>query len=231
MPRLLQIGEIATRCLRRVDLEFNSPFKPPEVKALISEQYGHLYRIAVKSGFRYFESEDSITATGAASYPLPDDHDSTIGIDRVVDAAGSTVQLDELMVQERNRFARQTGDARAYSIVGQTIVFFPRPSSGTYTHIYVPQAPDLSSAPDSTEVDLVTADGESFLIYGVAVKMTAKTEIDPRLLIQERDAAEARFTEDVGLRALHSPRRRVVMPTPFESPLFEGIEGDWRNSW
>lgn len=220
MARKLLMGDIVRRTLRRVDLEHNSPFTPPEVKALISEQYGHLYSLVVDSGLRYFEASEDITANNATSYPLPDDHDCTIGIDRKIDAAGQIEQLDELMVQERDYLAGQLGDARYYSVVGQSIVLFPRPSSGTYTHIYVPQSPDISTFPDAAEVDLVTADGETFLIYGVAVKLAAKTELDAMNLVNERNAAEGRFAKDVGKRALVNPRRRIVRPTPFE-------EYDW----
>lgn len=209
------MGDLVLRSLRRADLpETGGPFSIPEVKALISEQYGHLYSIVVQAGYRYFESVATIAATGAASYALPDDHDCTIGIDRVIDSAGRTEQLDELMVQERNHYTGEIGDACYYSVVGQSIVLFPRPSSGTYQHLYVPQSPDISALADTSEVDLVTSDGEAFIVYGVAVKLHAKTETDPRLCIDERDAAEARFTRDVGNRAVVNPRRRVVRRTP-----------------
>lgn len=211
------MSEIVRRCQRRADLEFNSPISIPEWKALISEQYGHLFSIVVQSGFRYFESSATITATGAASYALPADHDCTIGVDRVIDSTGHIETLGELMVAERDRLAGSVGDACYYSVVGQSIVLFPKPSSGTYTHVYVQQSPDISSLADATNVDLVTADGEAFLIYGVAVKALIKA--DPgssSAAMAERDAAERRFTMDVGMRAIVNPRRRVVLPTPLE---------------
>lgn len=224
MARKLLMGDIMKRSLRRVDLpDTGGPFTLPEVKALISEQYGHLYSIVVQAGYRYFEADppQTITATGALSYPLPDDHDCTIGIDRVIDSAGRTEQLDELMVQERNAYSGVTGDACYYSVVGQSIVFFPTPTSGTYTHLYVPQAPDISTLADGAEVDVVTSDGEAFLVYGVAVKLCARTEADHRLVTSERDAAEMRFTRDVGHRATTNPRRRIVRPTPLSDEYYD----------
>lgn len=216
MARNLQMGEIVRRCQRRADLEYDSPIDPPEWKALVSEQYGHLYGIVVKSGFRYFETSVAITATGATSYALPPDHDCTVGIDRQISTTGTIQQLGELMVAERDRLSGQQGDASYYSIVGQSVVLFPRPAAGTYTHIYVPQSPDISTIADATVVDLVTADGEAFMIYGVVVKALAKVRQDVALAMAERDAAGVRFTEDVGLRALINPRRRVVLPTPLD---------------
>src|SRR5512139_854470 len=225
MARKLLMGDLVLRSLRRADLpETGGPFTVPEVKALISEQYGHLYSIVVQAGYRYFEAKETITATGAASYALPDDHDCTIGIDRVLDSAGSTEQLDELMVQERNAYSGSTGDACYYSVVGQTIVLFPRPSSGSYEHLYVPQSPDISALADTADVDLVTSDGEAFLIYGVAVKLLQKTESSTVDAMAERDAAEVRFTRDVGHRAVVNPRRRVVRQTPMLDDYY-----DW--SW
>lgn len=219
------MGDLMTRALRRADLPITGgPFTLPEVKALVSEQYGHLYSNVVQAGLRYFEATppQTITADGSASYPLPDDHDCTIGIDRVVDGAGRTEQLDELMIQERNYYSAQAGDACYYSVVGQSIVLFPTPTSGTYLHLYVPQAPDISALGDTDEVDVVTADGEAFLIYGVAVKLSVKTEADLRAMITERDAAEVRFNRDVGARAFVNPRRRVVRPTPLEEYYYDG---------
>lgn len=228
MARLLLMSDLVLRCQRRADMEFSSPIQTPEWKALISEQYAQLYGTVVKAGMRYFESTATITATGATSYPLPSDHDETIGIDRQLDTTGRKMQLTELMIQERNAWSGQTGDAVSYSIVGQTVVLFPRPTTGTYLHVYVPQSPDISSLADQSTVDLVTGDGEAFLIWGVAVKALSKTESATDLAIQEREAADVRFSEDVSLRALVNPRRRVVLRSPLEGGWNGGYgDGDW----
>lgn len=223
MPRLLLMSDLVLRCQRRSNMENDPSIGTPEWKALISEQYGHLYSTVVKAGMRHMESAQTITATGAASYALPNDYDCTIGIDRTIDTtSGRKVDLGELMPQERNAWSGQTGDAVAYAVVGQTIVLYPRPLSGTYTHTYVPQSPDLSALADSSTVDVITADGEAFLLYGVAVKSKSKRGEDVRFEMAERDAAEQRFMEDVMLRALYNPRRRVVMPSPVD-----GWGDDW----
>lgn len=228
MPRLLLMGDVVTRCQRRADMEGVDVIKPPEWKALIGEQYAQLYSTVVKAGMRYFESVDTITATGAVSYALPADHDETIGIDRVLDlTSGLQRQLGELMIQERNRFSGQTGDAIAYAIIGQTVVLYPRATTGTYQHVYVPQAPDLSVLADTATIDVVTGDGEAFLVWGVAVKALGKTESDTSLAIQERAAAGQRFGEDVQMRALINPRRRIVMRSPLNDTWGGGWDGDF----
>lgn len=216
MPRNVSMGTLVTSCQREADAEGDTTITVPEWKRWISQQYATLYSIVVQSGFRYFESSVPIVATGAASYPLPSDHDCTIGIDRVLDGAGRIDSLGELMIAERDRLASITGDALYYSLVGQSIVFYPQPSSGTYTHLYVAQSPDISSIADGTDVDMVTGDGEAFLIWGVAVRGIGKLKRDPSFAITQRNEAEARFTRDVQSRALVNPRRRVVRPTPLE---------------
>lgn len=222
MARPIVMSDLVLRCQRRANMEGESFIGTPEWKALISEQYGHVYSTVVKQGMRHFESTQTITATGATSYALPFDHDQTIGIDRQVDSSGRKVDLGELMIQERNAWLGQTGDAIAYSIVGQAIVFSPRPLTGTYTHVYVPQSPDISALADASTVDVVTSDGEAFLINGAAAKALAKRGEDPRFCMTERDAAEERFIEDVMLRALVNPRRRVVVSSPVDS---------WGDNW
>lgn len=215
--RLLLMSDAVLRCQRRADMEGDGFIPSTEWKQLISEQYGHIFSTVVKAGLRHFESTQTITASGAASYSLPSDHDETIGVDRVVDAtSGRKIELGELQIEERTRFSGITGDAIGYSIVGQAVVLFPQPSSGTYLHVYVPQAPDVSALADTGTIDVVTADGEAFLYWGVAVKAMGKKRQDPTLAMAERDAAEKRFAEDVQMRALTNPRRRVVKRTSLD---------------
>src|SRR4051812_38818799 len=179
MARNVVMSELVLRCQRRCDREKDKSIVAAEWKAMISTQVGDLYREVAHSGFRYFESTFPIVANGAASYSLPTDHFETIKIDRVLDAAGTRRELDELMVQESNRWAGQTGDATHFAVVGQNIVLYPKPASGSYEMWYVPQPPDLSNAADGLNVDTVTPDGEEFIVWGVAVKAHAKGETDP----------------------------------------------------
>src|ERR1044071_2363398 len=223
--RPMLMSDLVLRCRRRADMEGDDVVGPTEWKGLISEMYAQLYAIVGSAGMLYFESPQTVTATGAASYALPSDHDETIGIDRVVDPNnGFKMPLGELMVQERTRMSGTIGDATAYAIIGQTIVLYPIPASGTYLHTYVPQSPDISTIADTTTVDLVTGDGEAFLIWGVAVKTIPKRNGDPQLAIVERDAAERRSARAARRRARATPRRRV----PVAPPLGAGVDGyDW----
>jgi hypothetical protein len=228
MPRLLLMSDAVLRCQRRADAEGDGSLSLPEWKSLISEQYADVYSTVVSAGMRHFESTQTITASGATSYALPSDHDETIGVDRVLDAtSGRKYQLGEMMIQERTVHSGLTGDAIAYSIVGQTVELYPTPASGTYLHKYVPQSTDLSSLADTATFDVVTGDGEAFLIYGVAVKARIKLERDPSGAMGERDAARARFLADCQRRALINPRRRVIVPSPGGAAGGYDDEGGW----
>jgi len=210
--RNVVLSALVTRCQQRADLENDNHITTAEWKGLISEMNGELQLLVAETGMRYFETEATITATGAASYTLPSDHLATIGVAFVLDAAGRRRWLDELMVQERTAVIGQTGEAYFYELTAQTIILYPKPTSGSYPHLYIAQPPDLSGAADGTNVDVVTPDGEAFLIWGVAVKALAKSESDVRLAMAERDAARERLRNWAQLRSFNTPRRRVTVP-------------------
>jgi len=218
MSRNVSMGTLVTSCQREADAEGDPSIAPPEWKRWISQQYAALYSIVVNAGLRYFEATNIFAANGATSYSLPADHDEYIGVDRAVDLASDNwTELGEIMVQERNRYGGFTGDATGFAVVGQGVMLYPRPTTGTYRLVYVPQSPDISSLADSSNVDVVTGDGEALLVWGVAVRGIGKLRRDPSLAMTERNMAEARFSEDVKRRALVNPRRRVVVRPPFGS--------------
>lgn len=200
-----------------------------EWKGIISSAYAELYSLLAASGLRYFESTDSVATTGGAAYALPADFLSSIGVDYVVNAQGDRRQLEELMVQERNVYAGVTGasEATAYALVGANLELYPTPPSGqTYEHRYIPQPSDLSSEADGTSVDVVTPDGEQFLIWYAAVMALSKEESDVRVAMAERERFRQRVEEWAVLRSLNSPRRLVVDDGGFADPA-DYRRGSW----
>lgn len=209
MPRRYDLQTLVSRCQKRCDKENDDHIADAEWAALISEQYGELFEIVSGTGLRYFETVHSFTATGADSYDEPDDHGKTVGVDRVA-SDGTRVALRPLMAQERTRYGGATGDACEYAIVDDQIFLYPKPSSGSYEVIYIPQPPDISSYADADLIDVVCIYGEAFLIWGVAVKALAKSEGDLRAAMAERDRAGARLMEWAAERDANEPRRRVL---------------------
>lgn len=212
MPRVFTLGDLVTRARQRAEQENSDFVTDPELKGMLSTGYGELYSMLVESGLRYFESEQTITANGSASYALPTDHLSTIGVDREVDGAtGRRYALEQAMVQERNLWRGHPNDiARTYALVGSAIVLAPNPSSGTYYHIYVPQPTDLTTAADATDVDVVTPDGEAFLEAYVQVEILAKEESDVAGAVAKRERARERVSWWATQRFLTENRRPAV---------------------
>lgn len=210
MARTLTLGTLVTRCQQRADLENDGHIAASEWKSLVSEAYGELHGITAEAGLRHFETTATIAANGAASYALPADHLATIGIDQVLDSAGRRRPLVELMMQEQPAVVGATGTARYFVIAAGNIELYPVPASGSYKHRYIPQAADYSGSADGTSIDVITPDGEAFVIWAVAVKALAKSESDVQLAIMEREAARERFRSWVQLRSFVTPRRSMM---------------------
>lgn len=214
MARLFTLLELRTAAKRRADMENRSSISDDEWDAILSTAYASLYSIVVKTGFRYFEASAVIVTDGVDNlYPLPSDHLSTIGVDWLLtgSATGQRRELAELMIQERNYYAGQSGTAYAYALSGQNLALMPKPPSGqSYEHIYVPQPDKLTTYDDTDEVDVVTPEGEDYVTWYAAVIALHKEESDTRKATEERDRLEGEVHEWAILRALHQPRRRMV---------------------
>lgn len=207
------MGQLVGMCQRRSDKETDGQIGTTfstEWQEMISEVYGDLHAAVAETGARYFETEATITATGATTYALPSDHLSTIGVDLVVNAAGQRRELAELMFQEHALFAGRTGVAYMFALNGTNLSLYPTPATGDYRHIYIPQPTDYSSAGNGTSVDLINNDGLKFLVWGVASIAMHKGEDNQQRAIAERDAARERLVAWAIQRALTMPKRRQV---------------------
>lgn len=220
------IAQLVASCQLRADKKDDDHVTAAEWQEYISELYGELHGAVAETGARYFETEATITTTGASSYALPTDHLATIGVDYVLDSTGRRRSLDELMVQERPLFAGQTGDATMFAFTGTSIVLYPTPSTGSYKHVYVPQPTDYTAVATTTAVDLINNDGLKFLVWGVAAIALHKGEASQQRAMVERDAAKASLIEWAVRRALTMPKRRMVR----ETDLGDGFvsPADWR---
>lgn len=226
MPRSYTLTNLIRRAQRRCDMEGDPSIPDDEWAEMISEAYGELYTIVFESGLEYFERALQVTTTGAQTIGEPVDHLSTVQVLYLADASTKRyVALRELMAQERAMFSGSvftSSRSQAFSLVDRLIYLYPTPPAGQVYEIrYVPQPPDLI---EPANVDVVTPDGLSFLIWNVAVMASAKVETDAQLALSRLEAARARFTEGVGLRALNAPRRRIL---DIEQGSSDWPGGDW----
>lgn len=209
MAKLLQMGDLVTRCQRRCDKEFDGSISPAEWYSLVSEQYGELWTEVAGTGCRYFETKFTIVANGASSYQEPQDVLATVGVD-FVDATGKRRSLIERMAQERQQYQTVVGDAREYALVDDRLYLFPSPASGSYEWMYIPQPTDLTTYIATDVVDLVNPHGLTFVLWGVAAKALAKAEKMTDGAIAERDAARERLVDWANKRSMYSAKRRIV---------------------
>lgn len=235
MARTFTLDTLITRAKERSDLENSTHIDDSEWKGYISTAYAQLHSILVASGMRYFESVQSISSTsdltdngdGGGYVALPAGFLSTIAVDRI-NTSGSREALFELMVQERNAFSGVTlgsQDAVAWSHSGSNLVLYPKPPGGqTYKHIYVPQPTDYSTSAGATSIDVVTPDGEDYIIWCAAMFALTKEESDTSVCERYRMAAKERLEEWSVLRALNNARRVLVD----EGPYAEWDPADYR---
>jgi len=211
--------DLILRCQQRSDKEQDLSISRAEWCQLISESYGELYTIVFECGLEYFEFAQQLTTTGAATLSEVGDHLSTVTLAYLEDVTNKRYRaLRELMAQERTRWSLTNGQggsrALAFALVDDQIYLYPTPPAGQiYELRYVPQPPELTefvSGSTPFQVDVVTPDGLTFLIWATTVKANAKVERDSQLAMAEREAARQRFTESVQLRALNAPRRRIL---------------------
>jgi hypothetical protein len=221
MPRRKALSYWRARILKLADSEHDLLVAPAEVDEGIDEVYGDLYHLVSDGADAYFQVTHPITATGAASYDEPDDHLSTIAVDRV-DSDGSRCPLRKLDAQERHLYAGTTGDAVAYSLIDDQLFLYPLPSSGTYEMLYIPQPPDITSYVDADLIDVVNIYGAQFLVYGVAALVLAKGESDQRGWLARQQRAEQKLIEWAAQRSFHDSHAQYNPDADDEGPVSSG---------
>lgn len=226
MPRRFPVSALLTRFRTVTDTENDDHITDAFLQAQLSTIYGALWGTVVETGYRYFETRETLVTDGSNILDEPAGIFATVSLD-YVQPDGRRFEVTEIMAQERNLVAPPLSGTRAryFELVDDEFLLYPTPPTGqTYELRYVPQPPDLTSVITSTQVDVVTPDGEAFLTYGVAVMVAARKDLDPRLWSTEREAARQRLSDWAALRAFHQPRRQVVESSDWE----DCSPGSWR---
>jgi hypothetical protein len=208
------LGALVDRCQKRYTGQGDELLDAPELKELIFEYYGEMHALVVEKGARHFEAEDTITATGAATYALPANHLTTVGVDHILSGTTGPRRAvhGPIAAQERARLmslVSVTGAARYFGLEGPNIALYPVPSSGTYKHLYVPQPVDLSTAADSTSVDLINIYGYRLVLWGVASVAQHKGSASQQRAVDEHKRASDQLEYWACQRALLQPSYRV----------------------
>ena len=229
MPRNFELIDLITRGRRRCDQENRDLLSAAEWKEEISTIKSEFDGILIDSGMRMFEKTDTITTVaGTAEYQVPSDFLAMVGVDWK-QGDGQWIELEPMLAQERNYFtgSANSGQSVAYALIGQTITLQPEPSGAQeYRIVYVPQPPDISTAPDSQIVDVVTPAGEAFFTWSLAVVGGIKEESELVPYYDRKvEQYRTKVTEWAMQRELYTPKRRFVHSG------YGGFNGDGTNGF
>jgi hypothetical protein len=219
MARNFQLLELEELCKQQCDEEGQDSISPAEWRRYVSSVYAQLYKKFAFSGLRYFEDTLALTAQ---STPLPDDHLSTLGIDWIIDATTDRRKpLREISYQQRWRYiGRGASRSLVYEHAGANLVLHPPPQADQdYELLYIPQPPILTSAGDETVIDVITPDGEDFVIWNVVVAAKEKLDRDTKAAERQAARAEERIDEDVRQRSLHYMAEPEIEGEPEEDEV------------
>lgn len=203
MARTFTLAQLRTKVRERADQENSGFIDDTELNGYISSSYTRLYDILVKSGLHYFETTQTIVADGSDNYALPADYYGTLGVD-FIESTDVFIEVPEYMFHERNDFGTSgSSHALGYRIIGTVIELLPKPTTGSYRHIYLPAAVDLTT--DSQTVDGVSG-WEEFIVLDSAIKCYIKEEAASGPLDREREVIRREIQEAAENRAMQQPR-------------------------
>lgn len=151
----------------------------------ISDEYSQLYAAYVEAEPDRYRTEATINGiTSTSAYALPADWYATIGVDYV---SGSVrKELRRLQEADRNRYFVSGGDPDAYRVISTNVVLYPTPVTGqSFTHIYLPTAPALTSV--GTSIDLRIGH-ERYLQFVVA-----------RILLNSENSYDGRWDQEIAM--------------------------------
>ena len=221
MANIFEVGEVILAAQQQADMENSDFISQPEWKRYLHSVWGEHYSELVGSGMRYYEKNLSFTGAdlkddgfGGGTLDLPRDYFVHAFVDR---AEGNRwVGLFELMSQERNWLTGSSNSKPvAYAVIAQKLHIYPKPpDSASMKFVYVPQPKRLRFADDNEEIDVVTTDGEEFIVWAMVVKALMKEGTNPNHAMGERDRFLKRLQEWAHERSLHTPRRRQVAQDP-----------------
>jgi hypothetical protein len=184
--RLITLGTLVTRAKELIDAENQGNITDTTWKAWISRMYGRLHHVVASTGYRYFESVQTINADGLNTFfSLPADHYASGTIIRLVSEDDrrrlTRASAQETAYMPQGTAARLGSEATRWAHVAQQVFLSPKPPAGqVYEHRYIPQPADLTAGDDALDVDVINSDGESMILEGAAVKGLLKQDKDPR---------------------------------------------------
>jgi len=182
--------QLRTRVRQRADVENSTFISDIELNQLINTSYSKLYGLLIRHSLQRAESVFTLTATGAASYALPSDFFSCIGV-YYLRSTEPAVPLERLPDKFRPG-TRTESTATHYRLTGATLTLYPR-TSGSYEMVYIP-------IPGTLVLDADVLDGvlgwEEFVVVDAAIAVLHKEESDAKHLLFERQELMNRVIDE-----------------------------------
>jgi hypothetical protein len=206
----ITLAELRTQARQRADQEDSNFVSDSELTSYINNSIAELHDILIQaySSDYYLSEYDFNTVAGQAAYDLPADFYKVLGVDVKLNNS-DFFTIKRFNFNERNKF----DDFGVWSVLGITAVryrvmgsqlrFTPIPDDATAVKLwYIPLAEKLVA--DADELSDLNAYSE-YVIVDAAIKMMAKEESDPTILIQQKAALKRRIEEAANNRDAANP--------------------------
>lgn len=217
MDRDVKFDQIVINAKEAADMTTANFLGALEVERLVNKSYGRWYYMVARAVPERFEKTQTITATGATSYAVPTDYAATMAMEHTPSGSNSVLEIPRVMFQERNRWGTGTtgGVARGFRVARldgsnvPQVFFYPNPTSGDYTHVYLPVPKVLEgSEGDDDSIDGVFG-WERWIELDVAIQLLNKEESDASALVLERAKIEREIEGAASDRNMKTPKRVV----------------------
>lgn len=197
------LAQLKTRARQKADMENSSFIQDPELINYINESYFNWYDLVVEAFEDYYLSDEPFEITlekGENTIDLPADFYKLAGLDKSVSSPSSNqfYPLRKTLWRGRNQTENRFSyyglqPTVTYRIFKDRIQLTPKDAAdGLYKLFYIPLATPLVDDLDAID----TYNGfENLLIIDTAIKMLAKEESDPSLLLMERQRLEIKMKD------------------------------------
>lgn len=216
MPKLVTLGELRDRVIRRADLDAEiSAFQRNEINVELNCAAANLWDLIIQAEPDYYTKEFSYTlVAGTDTYALPDDHYKTRYVDATPPNSTLKYTLHKWQLDDRNLYQRNT----IYSWVGcnkilyremaQNLKFLPVPEAAYTVNLgYIPCFPDMNS--DDDTLDSING-YEDIVVLDAIIWAKAKLEIDTSVEMSMREGAVNDIKRAIANRNLAEPERMTI---------------------
>lgn len=234
------VDQIGLRIRQRSDNEHSTSdfIDPDELIGLVDTHHKELYALLVENNIHQIEATQSLTATGALTYPVLDDYYGVVGVFRV--ESGSRLPLG----RHDWRFKLNpsvTGPAVTYRIFNDgtsgLIEFDPIPASGDYEIRYIPRPTDLTAG--NQDVDGVLGWEEYIVCAGARDVFEKEGNLDAAATQEaKRNRLELRIKKEAANRELTQSYRiqnvRARTDNVWQEGAYldrTGVRGAWYRPW